>query len=95
VDKMVKVAEIFKLSTDGKSDREIAKDVVRSLLDLVQDVGLPTTLESYHFQKEDIMVLAENGIKQIRLLNRSPKPFTIETIEKIYRNAFEGVLSNC
>jgi alcohol dehydrogenase len=95
VDKMVKVAEIFKLPSDGKSDRELAKDVVRSLLDLVQDVGLPTTLESYHIQRGDIMVLAENGIKQKRLLNRSPKPFTIETIEKIYRNAFDGVLSNC
>lgn len=69
--------------------------MVRSLLDLVQDVGLPTTLESYHIQREDIMVLAKKGIKQTWLLNRSPKPFTFESIEKIYRNAFEGVLSNC
>jgi alcohol dehydrogenase len=93
--KMVKVAELFKLPTEGKSDREIAQATVKSILDLVQDVGLPKTLSEYHIQREDIKQLAENGIKQKRLLNRSPKPLSIDSIEQIYLNAFEGVLPNC
>ncbi|TDL75562.1 iron-containing alcohol dehydrogenase [Rhodococcus qingshengii] len=95
IEKLVKVADIFKLPAEGRSDRQLAQDVVQSLLDLVQDVGLPTTLDSYNIQRKDITILAENGIKQKRLLNRSPKPFTIETIEKIYLNALEGKLTNC
>jgi alcohol dehydrogenase len=94
IDKLVKVAEVFQLPTNGKSERELAKAVVKGLLDLVRDVGLPTTLADYPIQLEDIHRLAENGIKQKRLLDRSPMPFTLEAIEKIYRNTFEGVLVN-
>ncbi|OLS35135.1 iron-containing alcohol dehydrogenase [Bacillus sp. MRMR6] len=93
-DKLGKVAEIFHLPTEGKSEREIAQAVVQGFLDLVRDVGLPTTLADYQIQLEDINRLAENGMKQKRLLDRSPMPFTFEAIQGIYRNAFEGVLVN-
>jgi len=95
LEKMVRVAEIFNLPIFGKSDREIAQCVVKSLLELVQDVGLPTTLDAYNIQREDVTRLAENGIKQKRLLNRSPKQLTLESIEQIYLNAYKGVLVNC
>ncbi len=72
----------------------MAQDVVQSLLDLVKDVGLPTTLTEYSIHREDIKRLAENGIKQTRLLKRSPKPLNLKAIERIYQNAFEGVLTN-
>jgi alcohol dehydrogenase class IV len=94
LDKMVKVAEVFNLPTLGKSDREIAQHVVKSLLDLVKDVGLPTTLSAYDIHREDITRLAENGVKQKRLLNRSPKQLTLESIEQVYLNAYEGIFRN-
>jgi alcohol dehydrogenase len=95
LDKMVRVAEVFNLPTFGKIDREIAQYVVTSLLELIKDVGLPTTLGAYNIQRDDLTRLAANGIKQKRLLNRSPKPLDLKAIELIYLNAFEGVLVNC
>lgn len=94
LDKMVRVAEIFNLPTFGKSDREVVVQVVKSLLDLVHDVGLPTTLGAYNIQRDDIFRLTENGIKQKRLLNRSPKQLNFASVEQIYLNAYEGVLTN-
>lgn len=94
IEKMVKVADIFKIPKEGKTEREITKNVIQSLLELVQDVGLPTTLAAYQIQHEDIRRLTENGFKQKRLLNRSPMPLNMEAIEKIYFSAYEGVLQN-
>lgn len=94
LDKMVRVAEIFNLPTFGKSDREVVVQVVKSLLDLVHYVGLPTTLGAYNIQRDDIFRLTENGIKQKRLLNRSPKQLNFASVEQIYLNAYEGVLTN-
>ncbi|MCL6570055.1 MAG: iron-containing alcohol dehydrogenase [Bacillus sp. (in: Bacteria)] len=94
MDKMVLVAKIFNIPTNGKSDREIARNVVNSLLDLVQDVGLPTNLAAYNIHRDDLGHLAVNGYKQKRLLNRSPKPLTMESIEQIYLHAFEGILTS-
>jgi alcohol dehydrogenase len=94
LEKMVRVAEVFNLPTFGKNDREIANLVIRSLLELVQEVGLPTTLSAYNIQRDDLTRLAENGVKQRRLLTRSPKPLNLESIEQIYINAYEGVLTN-
>ena len=94
LEKMVQVAKIFNLPADEKNDREMAQAVVQSLLDLVKDVGLPTTLAEYPIYREDIKRLTENGMKQTRLLNRSPKPLNLVAIEQIYQNAFEGVLTN-
>jgi alcohol dehydrogenase class IV len=94
LEKMVQVAKIFELPANGRNDRELAIAVVQSLQELVKDVGLPITLAEYPIHREDIKRLAENGFKQTRLLKRSPKPLNLESIEQIYRNAYEGVLVN-
>lgn len=90
--KMKKVAAAFSLPVDGRTDREIAQLVVRSLLDLIQDVGLPTTLQEYKIQSKDIDILTEYGMQQTRLLSRSPKVLNKEAIRQIYQNAYEGAL---
>ncbi|WP_425441451.1 iron-containing alcohol dehydrogenase [Salinibacillus kushneri] len=92
LNKMVKVAEIFNLPTEGKSDRQLAIDVVQSLQDLVKDVGLPTKLQEYSIKEDDIERLAQNGVEQKRLLNRSPKKLDLDLIRKIYQNAYDGKL---
>ncbi|WP_413299127.1 iron-containing alcohol dehydrogenase [Bacillus sp. 1P10SD] len=93
LEKIMIVADLFSITSKGKSEKEIAQEVVHCLLDLVQDVGLPTTLSAYNIQRKDVKRLAENGFKQKRLLNRSPKEFTIEAIEQIYVKAYEGVIT--
>ncbi|MGP4066201.1 iron-containing alcohol dehydrogenase [Oceanobacillus sp. M65] len=92
--KMTNIAKAFNLPIDGKSDQEIAMDVVQRLQDLVREVGLPTSLKEYDIHLDDIMILAENGMKQTRLLNRSPKPLDIKDIQEIYTSAYKGQLVN-
>ncbi|WP_106496331.1 iron-containing alcohol dehydrogenase [Lentibacillus sp. Marseille-P4043] len=92
--KMTNIANVFNLPTDGKNERDIALDVVQSLQKLVKDVGLPTTISEYNITAADIDRLTENGIKQTRLLKRSPKPLDREAVKEIYTNAYEGKRTN-
>jgi alcohol dehydrogenase class IV len=90
--KMKILAKEFGLPVHGKSDRDVALSVVQALQDLVKDVGLPTSLSEYGIKDSDLGPLSENGIKQKRLLARSPRPFTIETILQVYGAAHKGEL---
>jgi alcohol dehydrogenase len=90
--KMKKIAEALSLPTEGKNDREIAVSVVQAFYDLVKDVGLPTTLKDFGIQESNLDLLAKNGIEQRRLLARSPKLFTLETVRQVYEAAYKGEL---
>lgn len=92
--KVTDIAEAFQLPIDGKTNNEIAILVVKSLIDLVKDVGLPTTIKEYKINEEDIDRLTTNALKQTRLLQRSPKLLDSRAIKEIYSNAYEGKLTN-
>lgn len=94
LDKMVKVAEVINLPVKGKSERQIAIDVVASLQSLVKDVGLPVKLSDYSIEEKDIEQLSQNGVEQKRLLNRSPMPLNLDLVREIYLNAYHGVLTS-
>src|SRR5699024_1419339 len=93
IKEMGEVAEVLGLPVDGKNHREIAQEVVLNLFYLVEDVGLSTTLKDYGVSESDIRKLTENGIKQTRLLKRSPKQLNEDAVRKIYTNAYYGELS--
>ncbi|WP_181347712.1 iron-containing alcohol dehydrogenase [Thalassobacillus sp. CUG 92003] len=90
LDKMVNLADVFSISTEGKDKRQIALEVVQALFDLVQDVGLPTSISVYNITQSDIETLTANGLKQTRLLARSPMPFDEDAIRSVYQHAWEG-----
>src|SRR5690625_7562983 len=73
IKKLGTIAEVMALPTEGKSSREVAVMVVQALMNLVKDVGLPSTLQDYDIPEDDLDRLAENGMKQTRLISRSPK----------------------
>ncbi|WP_173918200.1 iron-containing alcohol dehydrogenase [Halobacillus sp. Marseille-Q1614] len=86
--KMSKVAEAMGLPAEGKDNRTLAREVVWELFHLVEDVGLSTQLSAYEIKEKDIESLTRNGIKQTRLLNRSPKKLDEQSIHQIYTNAY-------
>ncbi|WP_143414459.1 iron-containing alcohol dehydrogenase [Halobacillus massiliensis] len=90
LDKMYRLGEVFNLSLEGKSKREAALEVVQSLHELVKDVGLPTSISAYDITSEDIEQLTSNGLKQTRLLARSPMPFDGASIRSVYQHALRG-----
>lgn len=92
LDKMQRIAEAMGIQTSGLTKREAAIATVVSLQELVRDVGLANSLRDYGIQAEHIELLAQDAIKQTRLLSRSPMPYTLNDIASIYRNALANKL---
>jgi alcohol dehydrogenase class IV len=92
MEKMARLASILGVKTEGLSHREAAIEGVRALSHIVKDVGIPNSIKDFGIKEEDIERLAQEAIKQKRLLSRSPKPYSIEDIRQIYHNAYFGIL---
>ncbi|UOR11441.1 iron-containing alcohol dehydrogenase [Halobacillus amylolyticus] len=90
LDKMYGLGEVFSISYEGKDKRQVVLEVVQALYELVEDVGLPTSLSVYNITREDVERLTQNGLKQTRLLARSPMPFGEAEIRNVYRHAWNG-----
>ncbi|TFB14204.1 iron-containing alcohol dehydrogenase [Filobacillus milosensis] len=90
LNKMATLAEVFNVSTEGKTDRQIVQEIVQGLYDLVVDVGLPTSISEYDITESDIEKLTQNAVKQTRLLARSPMPLGENEIREIFEHAYRG-----
>lgn len=88
--KLSSLASIFKVDITNKDNMEISKDIIMKLHRLIEDVGLPTSLEDYDIKEIDVEYLTKNALLQTRLLKRSPMELTEEVIRKIYLNACRG-----
>lgn len=75
------------------SDEEASIKCVEYLADLVKDVGIPQTLQGFSIPQSALEKLTEDGVKQKRLLARSPMPLNKEDIYNIYEATFHGKLS--
>jgi alcohol dehydrogenase class IV len=92
LDKMVLMAEALGINKKHLTKREKALEAVKALRDIIQDVGLPESLKAYGIKESDLDLLAQEAIKQKRLLARSPKPYTIDDIHKIYQAAYHATI---
>ncbi|MDP4552508.1 iron-containing alcohol dehydrogenase [Alkalihalobacillus macyae] len=72
------------------SEAEGSYECVRELQRLVRDVGIPETLGGFNIPVSALDSLTEDGVKQQRLLARSPLPLHKEDIRAIYQSAFDG-----
>ncbi|RLQ96112.1 iron-containing alcohol dehydrogenase [Falsibacillus albus] len=59
---------------------------------LVRELGLPETLQEYDIGENHLEALADEAVKQKRLLDRSPMPLKREDILQIYQMALHGEL---
>jgi len=66
---------------------------IHKLAALVKDIGIPETLGGFKIPDTAAEKLAEDGIKQKRLLARCPVTLTQEDILRIYQSAFAGVMT--
>ncbi|WP_394172114.1 iron-containing alcohol dehydrogenase [Guptibacillus hwajinpoensis] len=72
------------------SEAEGSYECVRELQRLLRDVGIPETLGGFNIPVSALDSLTEDGVKQQRLLARSPLPLHKEDIRGIYQSAFDG-----
>ena len=64
-----------------------AVDLVNYLSELIQELALPTCLQDVGIKQDDIQSLAEDAMKQTRLLVNNPKTLTLEDAKRIYQEA--------
>nr|WP_308645043.1 iron-containing alcohol dehydrogenase [Paenibacillus sp. EPM92] len=90
LEKMEKVAFVTGVGRKEASTRDNALAALQAVRDLTQDVGIPSSLQAYGIEEKDIELLAQDGAKQTRLLQRSPKALTLDDIRHVYRRALQG-----
>ena len=72
------------------SEEEASYKCVEELERIVKDVGIPATLAEFNIPESALESLTQDGVKQKRLLARSPYPLEENDIREIYRAAFVG-----
>lgn len=83
--KFARVAEAMGETVTGKSSREAAMLAVKTIRELVADVGIPDSLREVGVTEKDIEFLTLSAEKQTRLLTNNPRAMTRKDIEEIYK----------
>ncbi|MCK6259349.1 iron-containing alcohol dehydrogenase [Fictibacillus sp. KIGAM418] len=74
------------------SEEEASYKCVEELQRLVSDVGIPAALSGFNVPVSALESLTQDGVKQKRILARSPLPLLEDDIRKIYQVAFNGTI---
>lgn len=90
LEKFTEVAKALGEQVEGMSLRESADIAISSMERLAADIGIPPSLRDVGVQACDIPQLAEEAGQIDRLLQNNPRRLTIEEIEQIYRDAYNG-----
>ncbi|ARK20689.1 iron-containing alcohol dehydrogenase [Sporosarcina ureae] len=86
------ILEAMGSSTVGQTQEEASYTCINKLEELVNDVGIPSTLKGFNIPIESLEALTDDAIKQTRILSRSPMELKRDDIFAIYKSAFEGVV---
>ncbi|HET6873092.1 MAG TPA: iron-containing alcohol dehydrogenase [Sporolactobacillaceae bacterium] len=88
--RMADILEALGGNSSFLSEEEASIKCVELLEQLVSDVGIPSTLGGFDIPESALEQLTEDGLKQKRLLARSPLPLHESDIRAIYQAAFKG-----
>jgi alcohol dehydrogenase class IV len=91
--RMKDILEAMGYSSNQLSQKEASYKCVTELKKLVADVNIPLTLKGFNIPEDALESLADDGIKQQRILSRSPMPLLREDIFAIYRAAYKGEIA--
>lgn len=79
-------------TTDEGSGNGDSLECVEELKRLVADVGIPLSLQGFGITEDALDSLADDAMKQQRLLARSPMQLERKDVYQIYRNAYDGTV---
>lgn len=86
-EKMKRIAEAFGINVSELPRDEAPFAASKAVLNLLQDIGLPTRLSQIGIEAKDLPMIAEEGIKIERLYRNNPKQATAREIEKLLNRA--------
>lgn len=90
--RMKDILEAMGFSSSQLSQEEASFKCIEELKKLVKDVGIPLSLKEFGIQEDALDSLTDDGVKQKRILARSPMLLEREDIFAIYQAAFKGVV---
>ena len=88
--RMKDILEAMGVSSNQLSQEQASYKCVDELKRLVADVNIPLNLQGFGITEDALDSLADDGIKQQRILARSPMPLEREDIFAIYQSAYNG-----
>ena len=84
-------ASIDSLSDIEKSDEEVSETFIGYIETLIMDLQLPSSLAEMEIEQSQLSLLAEEAMKQTRLLINNPRAVNQHDAMNIYQQAFEGI----
>lgn len=90
LEKFKEIALAMGENVEGLSSREAADKAVDAMARLSVDIGIPTNIKAVGVTEVDLEMLANEAIKQERLLGNNPRKLTLDDIRQIYKNAYYG-----
>jgi alcohol dehydrogenase class IV len=84
------IARALGVDTEGLSSAGAAQAAVEEVDRLVSGLGIPATLEALGVTRDQIPVLAKQGLEATRLVNNNPRPLDLEAMTAIATAAFNG-----
>ena len=82
-EKMINIASAFGVNVSNMSTKDAANAAHESVLELLDDIGLPTRLSSIGIKESDISVIAEKGLEIDRLIRNNPREPHLEGIKQL------------
>jgi alcohol dehydrogenase class IV len=88
VEKFAEVAKALGENTEGLSLKEAAKKVVKAMEELGEDISIPKMRDVVTLSDADIEAMAEEAMKQERLMNNNPRKLCLQDVVEIYKNTY-------
>lgn len=88
--RMKDIVEAMGFDVTQLDEQQASYTCVEELKKLVADVNIPVSLKGFDIGEDALDSLADDGIKQTRILARSPMPLEREDIYAIYHAAYSG-----
>jgi len=96
--KISSIARIFGIKQNGESSRDVAAKIPMAIIELLQDLEMPTNLKEINFPKSDIEKFAtyvfESRQKLYDLPRFNPRRLSRENSIRLITNMFDGTFEN-
>lgn len=86
-EKMAEVSKAFGLSEQHYSTEELAAEAPKIVLQLLEEIGLPSKLSQIGIKAEHIDQIAEKGLQQERLMRNNPRTPSVASLKELLNKA--------
>ncbi|WP_019243035.1 MULTISPECIES: iron-containing alcohol dehydrogenase [Bacillus] len=82
------IAEALGEDVSHLNDDQAAETAIEAMTRLCRYVDIPESLQEFNIPESTLSEMAEEAIKQVRLLRNNPRKLSVKDIEKIYQSAY-------